>query len=76
MRLVVTVSPIADLELHSDLERLPSRRRAERLRALSILGLSAIKGGGYKVLQVSEPLPSNSDNRKDLVTRLKGTLQP
>jgi len=75
MRLVVTVSPIADLELHSDLERLPSRRRAERLRALSILGLSAIKGGGYKV-QVSEPLPSNSDNRKDLVTRLKGTLQP
>lgn len=75
MRLVVTVSSASNPELHDDLERLSSRKRAERIRALSIIGLSVINGRTVRT-EIPEHPPVSMENRKNLVLRLKGTLQP
>ena len=74
MRLVVTVSATSNPELHDDLERLSSRKRAERIRALSIIGLSLINGRTIRPETPNEP-SAPSENKKNLVRRLKGTLQ-
>jgi hypothetical protein len=74
MRLVVTVSATSNPELHDDLERLSSRKRAERIRALSIIGLSLINGRAIRAELPNETLEPG-ENRKNLVRRLKGTLQ-
>lgn len=74
MRLVITVSPSSNPELYDDLDRLPSRKRAERIRALSIIGLSLIHGRTVRD-EIPTVEKSSKANRKNLLRQLKGTLQ-
>lgn len=56
IRVVLTVTS-ANPELFSDLEKVPARLRAERVRTLATLGLAAMSGG----LAVPKPQAERQD---------------
>lgn len=76
MRVLVTITP-AHKELLSDLESLPARQRAERLRALAHASLLGGTAGGERTRIDSEshaasdarlrPLPINNKSHKGLI---------
>lgn len=58
LRIEVRIDPDTNPEIHRDLTQLPAKRRAERLRTLSTLGLVSL-GSGYAAVPASaaSPLP-------------------
>lgn len=78
MRVVVKISSHAYAELVAELERVPARERAERLRVLASIGFVSIKCGHATVISPELSLDSATKSRSVEDTRfrkIRGRLQ-
>lgn len=87
IRLLLTV-PAAYRELYDDLENIPPRHRAERIRALALMGLACMASGvspvaaaqnavgaGPGPAQVApQTIGGGSNLKKDSVRKLAGSI--
>lgn len=85
LRMLLTI-PDAHCELYQEIEKVPTRHRAERMRTLAAIGLATLRGGvapsqgepvGGAVATSSDktPVPTAADSRKRSSTRqLAGSM--
>lgn len=84
MRIVVKLPPQAYPELQAELERLPARQRAERLRLLASIGLLLCQSGAAPVgvvLTMLKPQPEGpsatlgASRFRGIKERLKSSIE-
>lgn len=64
IRIALTVSA-ANPELLEDMERIPARYRAERIRNLASIGLMAQRGGAVGIVTEPQAVESLPENKPD-----------